>query len=220
VANYKRIGSSSDEAYSTMRGFRTLSTLLRGWNRSQSVDNDDLTYESTEITGGFLQVEEDMKKVSKIWYHIVDDLKECDVISGETAIQLNLAHNLHDVRLHRTAREILSFFFTSLVGLPPDKIRKLARNQNFLDDLPSLSQLIPSYGEAVIFDRAYLVDNDNKKLSNLEFLVVKHRKEWENFFLRMKGLYGERNVAPSAEALLAKYLVRLTLLSVRLVLLR
>jgi hypothetical protein len=191
-----------------MRGFRTLSTLLHGWNKARVSGTDEFRYESTEITGGFLQVEEDMRKVSKIWYHIVDDLKECDIISSETATQLNLAHNLHDVHLRRTAREILSFFFTSLVGLPPDTIRKLAQNQHFLDDLPSLSQLIPSYGEAVIFDRAYLADSDNKKLSNLEFLVAKHRREWENFFVRMRELYGERDVASSSDLLLAKYLVR------------
>jgi hypothetical protein len=203
VANYKRVGPSSDESYSTIKGFRVLSNLLAGWKK-EAADPvpDEVKINPYMDMGSFAgivspsQVEHDLQKVNKIWYHIVDDLRESDIISSSDATRLYLAHNLHDVQLHHRAKEILLFFFSSIVGLPSERIAKMAQNERFLDDLPTMTQLIPSYGEAVVFDASYLRNSEDKKLSNLQFLVLKYTREWENFHERMQQMFGDE--APSS----------------------
>ena len=108
-------------------------------------------------------------------------------------------------------RDIILFFFNSLVGFSKEKIEKMAIKE-FLDDLPTLTQLIPSFGESVIFDRNYLINKDGKTISNIEFLIKKYKVEWENFYERMKKVYGERNIPSSPKELLKNYLVKLMII--------
>lgn len=212
VANYKRVGPSSDESYSTIKGFRVISTLLSGWKRGDATTGKiELPINPYHDMGSFVgalspkQVEDDLERVNSIWYHIVDDLRESDIISSTEANALYLAHNLHDVKLHHRAKEILLFFFSSIVGLPAEKVASLASNDRFLDDLPPVTQLIPSFGEVVVFDQAYLVNTDNKRVCNLEFLILKYPREWENFFSRMKQMFGDA-VPESSPAMLEAFI--------------
>ena len=135
-----------------------------------------------------------------------------DLINSEAAATLGSMVSINDVVLPQKAREILLFFLSSLVSIPKDQIYEFASNDKFLIHLPSLTQLIPSFGEAVIFDRAYLINTDNKKISNLEFLARKYHHEWQNFLERMKASYPNTlDRRMTAQRLLEAFLVRLHL---------
>jgi hypothetical protein len=73
-----------------------------------------------------------------------------------------------------------------------------------LDKLPSLTSLIPTYSEALLFMESYLRDMQNKKVSNLEFLTQKFKEEWNNFALRIAKTY---KVPNDPEWLLNTFLV-------------
>ena len=121
---------------------------------------------------------------------IVEDLLESDIINLETSRKLKVGVAYEEVKLKEKFRESIRFFFTSFVGLSQSQIDRIAY-KDFLDDLPSLTQLIPSYGEAVIFDINYLINTDKKSLSNLEFLSRKYPDEWKNMFERISRRYGD-----------------------------
>lgn len=124
----------------------------------------------------------------KLWFLIVDDLVAMDLISHEMAKSLNVALNWQELPLGTKPKEIIQFFFSSLGAFSPGLLDSLP--ENYLQALPPLSQLIPSYGEAVIFTIAYLCDREKKPITNLEFLVLKYPKEWLYFYQRMKLAFG------------------------------
>jgi hypothetical protein len=74
-----------------------------------------------------------------------------------------------------------------------------------LDRLPSLTSLIPTYSEVLLFNETYLRDTQNKKVSNLEFLTRKFKSEWKNFAVRISKTY---KVPNDPEWLLNTFLVR------------
>lgn len=132
--------------------------------------------------------ESEFTAMMNLWFLIVDDLVDMDLISREMAKSLYVALNWQEVKIGSKPKEIIQFFFASLDSFSPTVLDSLP--ENYLQKIPPLTQLIPSYGESVIFDMAYLCNSDKKPISNMEFLVLKYPKEWEFFYERMKLAFG------------------------------
>lgn len=217
IATTKRVGYTNDEAYSVVSGFKSFSTLLQKWKYTESkpvvqeeeeeVIDDKKSKKSkkpkkTMIKSAFttmLDVEKAEGELSimyDVWYLIVDDLLDMDLISKDVAHRLYAAINWQDIPLGYKAKEIVQFFFSSLSGLKSKELEELAGQADFLESLPSLTQLIPSYGEAVIFDKSYLINMDKKTISNIEFLTHKYKKEWKNFHERMGRMFFNKQMFP------------------------
>lgn len=215
IATTKRVGYTTDEAYSVVSGFKSFSTLLQKWKTVERREEPEEEPEEGEkgkkgkkqvIKTAFTTIldvekaEGELSIMYDVWYLIVDDLLDMDLIPKDVAHRLYAAINWHDIPLGTKAKEIVQFFFSSLSGLKPKELEDLAGQPDFLDTLPSLSQLIPSYGEAVIFDKNYLINMDKKSITNIEFLTQKYRGEWKNFHERMTRMFFNKPMFPATPA--------------------
>ena len=167
------VADSSSNSKSSKKKKKSPKASKTGDSTVKVAKSSDLSLEESETLG-----------MRKLWFLIVDDLLAMDLISPEMAKGLNVALNWQEFPIGSKPKEIIQFFFSSLASFSPELLDALP--ENYLQKLPPLTQLIPSYGEAVVFDIAYLCNKDNKPVSNIKFLVRKYPKEWDFFFERMK----------------------------------
>jgi hypothetical protein len=119
-----------------------------------------------------------------IWWHIIYDLVETDMITEEMAWNSLFREKLYNIDLPSESERAIRFFLSSLSKMHIDEVSSVD-----LDRLPSLTSLIPTYSEVLLFNETYLRDTQNKKVSNLEFLTRKFKSEWKNFASRMSKTY-------------------------------
>jgi hypothetical protein len=119
-----------------------------------------------------------------IWWHIMYDLVETDMINEEQAWNSLFREKMYSIDLPNEPEKAIRFFLSSLSKIHTSEVTSVD-----LDRLPSLSMLIPTYSEALLFTESYLRDTGGKKISNIEFLAKKYKNEWKNFTERMAATY-------------------------------
>ena len=194
------VDSASSKSKKRKKSRSSKDAVTQRADRSVDADESSISSEETKVKKSkkrdtFIPIpvsptadESEFTSMMGIWFLIVDDLLSMDLISQNDAKALYVALNWQEVPIGKRPKEIIQFFFASLGSFSPALLDSLP--ESYLHSLPPLTQLIPSYGEAVVFDISYLCNRDKKPVSNIEFLVLKYPKEWEFFFQRVSRAYG------------------------------
>mmetsp|Transcript_18822 Transcript_18822/g.36842 ORF Transcript_18822/g.36842 Transcript_18822/m.36842 type:complete len:1020 (-) Transcript_18822:829-3888(-) len=157
-----------------------------------------------------------IQQASLCWQAIIRSLYECDLLSSHEVTQTFSCDNFfrkgNDIFLSQPPKIVeaerrLMHFLNSLM-----MIRRRQEKCPSLNRMRSVTILVPCYNETVMFCPAELVKTDfHQSVSDLEFLVEKHKEEFNNFAKRI-GYQSDSNqdqvdgFSPNSRELLDKFL--------------